>query len=531
MRRVLLLALALALATDARAEAPGYAQPAHALVLPFDATDGRVSFLYVSRIDEGSEPIAVHWVYWSDAGMLLAEEVRCMRPGRTVVVDPGAARFGDDFPLRHARGLATATAYTDAVECGGIDGSPLSETLAGGFTIADLESGSAFGHDALGFARSADGSHIDLPVERALDDPGEIVLQAFAPDSLDFSLLILLGLREGAGTSRFPGELGPLIDVRGKSTAVLAFGRTARLPDVGFDAAFFTTLDRNGLVGAEGVIPSSALLSFTDLAEGGRRIDGDDGNANTRVFGLLGQSIGPFGTSTRARTRAAPPTDGILPATPPPGTPTPRPTQTPRESAQPQPTASPSAPPDPRPSPTPGGPARPTPTATAGPTPTGAPVRTPAPTASALPAPTLRPTPTAGPATPTPLVVPLACPSGRRLVRVVLAAPEPLAGTEIVLTYTSELSLPGAGASSTVAERVHWSSGSDQALREINDQEGTLRLAWVDPTAQAASELRVEVDFDCPGGMLPTHRVPVCVERTLSRDGRLLDADCIVSAE
>src|SRR5438105_971133 len=69
-------------------------QPAVALIMPFDVTNGKASFQIVSRVganDAGtSDPIATHWSFWSESCDHLADVFICLTPRDTVVVDPTA---------------------------------------------------------------------------------------------------------------------------------------------------------------------------------------------------------------------------------------------------------------------------------------------------------------------------------------------------------------------------------------------------------------------------------------------------------
>lgn len=534
MRRlatVVVIAILLAPNAGARAESPGYTQPSHALVMPFDATEGRVSFLYVSRVDDGEEDIAVHLAFWDDAGTLRASEVRCVEPHLTLVIDPSSVQDRGEAVLRGARGFATATAYSGAEECGTDDGPALDEALAGGFTLADLESGAAFGHDALGFARSTDGSHVDLPVERDARVASELVLQAFRPEDLDLSVVILLGLRENGGTTRFPGELGPLVDVRGGSVAISSFGTELPLRDVSFSGALFATLDEAGFGPNAARVPSASLLAFRDLAEAGRRIDGEAGEGNTRVYGLLGQSIGAFGTSTRLRARPAAIGGGILPQ--PAATPTPPgvvATATPRIGTSPTPSPAASQTPNPAASPTP--PAGPTPTVGASPTPS-APFAPPppVPTISATPSqpvPTPAPPtpgPTASSAPPTPISAGYACEGGRMSLEFVLASPSALLGGHVSVQHPPVLSIPGTLDSGALPQRAVWTGLLGTALRAASDLEGSLRLAFAEP-ATAAAEVAVRVQFDCSADVFPDGLT--CQVDAVGSDGTPVDTECEV---
>lgn len=519
MTRFALLVIALAswiasAGEGGAAEAPGYTQPAHALVMPFDATEGRVSFLQVSRVDDGELPIAAHWVFWSDRGVRTAEFVLCLSPGETSVVDPRALPGGGDISsVDGERGFASVSAYAGATECGSDDGPAVDGALAGSFTLADLSSGAAFGHDALGFARSADRGHVDLPADPVGNS--EVLVQTFAPDDLDFSVLVLLGLREGAGTQRFSGELGPLQDIRANASVITSFGRSRKLMDVAFSGALFVPFDETGLSLRGGVVPSSALLSLSNLSAGGRPVSRDPGDGNSRVFGLLGQSIGAFGTSTRLRTRGAIPRQGVVPA--------PRPTETPRR-ATPLPGVTPTPPlgtatPDPLVTPVTA------PTGTTTPPPTATPILPP-PTATPVwlatpsPSPTPSPTETGQPS--------YSCPANRRVFDVRVVASVPMGGAEVRLDYPPSLSIPGSAQAASVQDRLSWKMLPAGAVHAANDQDGTLRVGFVDVGEPGAREVILRISFDCVGGSVPVRDVPTCSAAAVGPEAERHDADCEV---
>lgn len=517
-------------------EGVGYTEPAHSLVMPFDLSEGRVSFLYASRVDGRDGTIATHWTYWSDSAELLAEAVVCLAPRKTVVVDPRAvvsvgpsgSPIGAPQSLAGKRGFATATAYDGAAECGAEDGRPLDGVLAGGFTLADIESGSAFGHDALGFGRSPDGSHVDLPIFAfsKLGALERMALQMFTPATLDFSVLILLGLHENAGTDRFPGEIGPLRSVRVKTAAVSQVGSSVPLNDLAFSGATFSGADE--LIPANASIGGSSLLLLTDMRAAGDLVGGTDRGDDSWVVGLLGQGIGAFGTSTRARYPGEIPDDGFLPI--------PRTTPTPvLATITPQPNTSPTPSPL-APTPRPGATATPGPTSIgATPTPRPSPRPTPGPTSIVPP-----PTPGPPPATVTPLPTPtpastpaptaaVACPGGRLALDVRLSAAQSVAGASIVLSYApSAMSIPGGGNAASVLERIAWSGLGPNTLRMANDQGQTMRLAFVATAGAAASQPTARVDFDCAGTSVPATAIPTCSAAAVATDGSSLAASCVV---
>ncbi len=516
------------------AQGVSYAQPAHSLAMPFDVTEGRVSFLYVSRVDQQTDRetmLATHWAFWSDSGDLLAESIVCLGENETIVVDPLAiasrtpdgATIGEAVSLRGQRGFATATGYAGTQECaGGGDERPIDGSLVGGFTLADIASGSAFGHDAIGFGLSANGSYVDIPVG-SLPGRGtlsEVGFQMLRPDSLDFSVLILLGLREQAGSERFPAELGPLRAVQASSTAISALGESVPLRDIRFSGAHFAQLDRNGLIPDATAIGSASLLVLSDPRSDGAHVGGADRGSDSWIFGLLGQAIGQFGTSTRARFgREVPPT-GIVPAPQSTPAPTPSPTRAPSPTTTPRPGSTPT------PSPS----ARPTPSLTpifAG---TPSPPANPAPTPGATPVTAPPPTPSFSPPVPTTTAARSACVGNSIVLDVRVSASAPFSGIDVTLPYRSNvLTLPGAGNSPSVLGRIEWSGMSASALFAANHTDASLRLAGAELGPDASTAVTARITFDCTDGGYTMEDIPGCTAQAFLANGSPAPATCGVS--
>src|SRR6185369_16310652 len=81
------------------------AQPATALLMPFDATDGHTSFLLVSNTvgTSADNPGAVttHWAFWSDSCAHLVDVNICLTLNDTIVVSPLSVqgRDADNEPV------------------------------------------------------------------------------------------------------------------------------------------------------------------------------------------------------------------------------------------------------------------------------------------------------------------------------------------------------------------------------------------------------------------------------------------------
>ncbi len=179
-----------------------YAQAAGVLVMPFDTTNGHVSFEIVSRTAKGTGGplLRTHWVFYADDCRHLADVSIGLTDVDTVVVDPTrlqgqtqtfnpAADFpqGPTVDLSGERGVAIVTA---------LDASNAAiPQIVGGWTIADAAVGTSFGGDAIGI--STDGT---LPDPALL--AGGIRIPTFDPTTLTSSQVILIGLEADGGELR-----------------------------------------------------------------------------------------------------------------------------------------------------------------------------------------------------------------------------------------------------------------------------------------------------------------------------------------
>jgi len=322
-----------------------YTQPANALIMPFDATEGRVSFLLASNL-AGVSPTAdperfipavtTHWAYWSESCAHLADVYICLTLNDTIVVDPTDVRsidagnnpFGPEIDLSGERGFAVVTAYSTGEVCA--DASfegflPLDNAIVGSYTLADLDSGAALGADAIGLGlNTTEGGLINLncpvdPFERFLarfSDPDfdcatqlpEVVppsidIQTFSPESLDLSAVLYLSLRENFGN-------GPSADVEvGPNTATISASAVyydnteaaTSLPDVTVRCAEFGSLDPE----ANSFIPDS----ISGLTSGIFRISGFTpaigGSTGRFIYAVYGQAVGQFGAGTNGKYKAS----------------------------------------------------------------------------------------------------------------------------------------------------------------------------------------------------------------------------------
>jgi len=321
-----------------------FTEPAQALVMPYDETEGHKSFQIVTRNgdDLGGDSIATHWSYWSKDCDHLADIFVCLTPQDTVVVDPSAlqneiqnnstnTKIGGIIDLTGTKGLVTVTAFEQGsgAGCQILDGDAVLENeIVGSWTIGNIGSSSAFSHDAIGLFAPFD-NFPDATVFGDADTlfPG-LKIQSFAPTSLEDSEVILLAIEasEDSGNGLFVGsEVGPVT-----RTFNLAGGDTAgvccdvayvdnveariSLPDFCFNCVGFAPITSDlAEEGETAIVPpittidSSGFLHLTncitqqnDPSEGGPELLGSV-NSDQFLFGFHGMAVGPFGAVTTGK--------------------------------------------------------------------------------------------------------------------------------------------------------------------------------------------------------------------------------------
>jgi hypothetical protein len=273
-------------------------QPAAELVMPFDATDGKASFLLVSNPDavsSSSSQISTHWIFWGQNCRELADVSMCLTLNDTVVVDPrdiqglgpDNERLGPVVNLDGERGIVTVVAYETDEDCNPFfrTGSVLKDSaIVGTFTIADTTDNYSFGNDAFGLF--LDGNAVALPDG---DDVDRFALQAINPETVDASLVILAHLAEN----------GPIVTPTSSQARFFAsfydnLEVNTSLPDVTVGCPIFRTIVGGGqpLIPDFVTVASSGILSLTPTP----LLDDD-----TYLFGIVGQAVGTFGASSRIK--------------------------------------------------------------------------------------------------------------------------------------------------------------------------------------------------------------------------------------
>ena len=282
-----------------------YTQPSAELVMPFDATEGKTSFLLVSNINGTSSPggaqVTTHWTFWSETCNELADFSICLTLNDTVVVDPTNARSlgagnqeqGPLINLTGERGIVTVTAYKTDAACKDFhaNGAKLADdAIVGAFTFADTEVGYSFGNDAFGLGLNATGEAVVLP-DTSVDSYN---ISVFDPTAVEASVVVLSHL-----TERTTGQVVP-------SSKNIQFATTfydinelpTSLPDQKVGCVRFAQIssdaDVTGLIPPTTTITTSGFVSLHPVSGYGK---------NDYLYSIVGQAVGPFGESSSAKIR------------------------------------------------------------------------------------------------------------------------------------------------------------------------------------------------------------------------------------
>lgn len=308
------------------------------LVLPFDVTDGKASFLTVSNVSgvtstgsggfEGEEDdfddafsqtaqlgshilgVSTHWAFWDESGEHLVDTFQCLTLNDTVVVDPrrlasqdvGNQDIGEVFDLSGRRGFVVVTTYATDVLCRApseIVPFPIPGGLAGSFTIADIASGSAFGHSALALDFDEDSGRTVLPN----DEITSLVATTLNPSTLERADLILIALEEQRGPGVYGEiEVGPAAEPIRLSAAFMDTTEIpTSLPDVTIGPATFASISGPALSDESAAAPLTRLLpTGLEIESSGmlrmQPTDVEIGLDTGRlVIGFYGQTLGEFG--------------------------------------------------------------------------------------------------------------------------------------------------------------------------------------------------------------------------------------------
>jgi hypothetical protein len=504
-------------------------QPGNTLVMPFDVTEGRTTFLLVSNLGGvsggGVNAVTTHWSFWSESCTHLVDVPICLTLNDTIVVDPrniaptNAANeaAGPSADLSGNRGFVTVTAYKTDANCADASLNRfqlVDNALVGTMTLADTAIGKSFAIDAIGLGLDETGTFVELPDLQLSPNgsTGFLSVETFNPTMLDDSIVILIALEENAGT--LAGEVGP---IGSRVGAALTFYDNLELPtslpDVSIPCTLFSSTvpsDSGSLVPDSVTLDSSGFLQLTDIKVGSAPVgDSDDVDGNdTWLYGFHGQSVEMYAASSSAKYEVL---EGVIVPTP---TPTPAPS---------------GAPPTPTPTPAPTGGASPTPT----PAPTGG-----------VPTPTATPTPASTATTPTPTPTQTAggvtCTSPLNVTVAVNynAVDNPnVSGITVGLSYPAAVSIPGIQSEPSVLARVTNLTGVQGALFNVGDvdtnQDNTddrINIGVVSLSSTIPPGSFARVSFDCSQGATvpPVSAFPCSVDAS-TFEGNPVTATCTVT--
>ncbi len=273
-----------------------YTQPAAQLILPFDTTADRATFVLVSNIGSDRTQISTRWTFWSESCERLADYPICLTIHDTIVVDPrntgavGPANQSIGAPLSiiGETGILTVTAYETNNGCDSWEqtGAAIADGhLVGTFTITDLDSGASFANDALGLGTDETGN-IVLPHQHAFGALDFDIL-TFAPEAVDNSMVFLSVLKSGTGPAQPTAE-----PVRFALTWFDTSEIPRALPDQIISCATATTI-RGGL------IPESLPLSTSGIIRMQPAVGA--GTSPRFLYGISGSSVGSFGQTSRMK--------------------------------------------------------------------------------------------------------------------------------------------------------------------------------------------------------------------------------------
>lgn len=291
-----------------------FTQPANALVMPFDETEGHATFFLVSNIS-GLSPVGdgfiagvtTHWSYWSEDCSHLADVYVCLTLNDTVVVSPadvsaidaGNNPIGPKIDLTGERGFVVVTAYATDEICSdsSVRGDILvDDAIVGTYTFANTESQASFGNDAIGLGTDFFGDFTELP-SAGYD---KFSIQTFNPEDLDDSTVVLLSLKEQSGSgSTAPYEVGPnTANTRADLVYYDNLEIPTSLPEATIKCAKFTSVipaEEGSLIPDTISLLSSGILRLANFTPA---IGGETGRF---IYGIHGQAVANFGGSSNMK--------------------------------------------------------------------------------------------------------------------------------------------------------------------------------------------------------------------------------------
>jgi hypothetical protein len=255
-------------------------QPANTLIMPYDSSEGKASYMIVSNMSGESMANSAVYTFWewiNSEGVLEATDEECLVLNQTIVADAALAVEGS------SRGMLIVTAFEANEDCSVASGL-VDNAIVGTYTFADTEEQYSYGGDAVGIGLGDDNAPM-LPNGYV----GSVDVQTFNPQTLDDSSVVILSVAQGADSLIVSNETS--------ITASLSYynneGNVSNFSDVSVRGATFASMKPGGgLISSELGVSTSGFLRM-QFSEGA--IGGGSGGF---IYGVHGQSVGQYGGSS-----------------------------------------------------------------------------------------------------------------------------------------------------------------------------------------------------------------------------------------
>ena len=256
-------------------------QPANTLIMPYDGTEGKASYMIVSNmsgVSAARDSVMTLWVWTDEFGDVQNEVLACLELNQSIVQDASQTAPG-------SRGMVVVTAWEADADCEPI--ALVDDAIVGSYTFADIAEQFSYGNDAVGVGLG-EGGYPLLPS----DHVGSVDIQTYNPSTLDDSSVVLLSVAQSDTSLIIPN--GTMIN--GELDYYNNAGEMVPANSIEFNnSSFFSMKPGGGIVFSDSQINSSGFLRI-NFSEGA--IGGASGNF---VFGIHGQAVGQFGGSSNLK--------------------------------------------------------------------------------------------------------------------------------------------------------------------------------------------------------------------------------------
>jgi hypothetical protein len=262
------------------------------LLFFYDATAGHAPFLVVSNLAPAAVTLEVAW-YSQNLNQRLATQFLPLAIGANVILDPSLVQG-----VTGNAGITVVTPVMSATDARPVVPPPLNDTLpsapsgslAGGFTLADTSTNSAFGQNPL--ARVAVDAAGNRAPAGAIVDGTAILYQRIAPDALIIPFYFNPNGSTPLANRAILGAFEDRYAASGFSIGPVALNLGVAFVDATGNDAGSGTLPVSGVAFAD----VQSLAGATPLTSSGKAILGVNTPlpANANLLGLMSQSLGTF---------------------------------------------------------------------------------------------------------------------------------------------------------------------------------------------------------------------------------------------